>query len=575
LPTLLKTNKGFFTLQTKMSKSIATIYSKKVPPDSAVLEEVVQAVQSNSGNLNYLAISIYRDVATVFEIIRLANSTQFNFDQDQINDLQTALTRIGWQNLRDIITELSTQAKKDYPAKNRWLESYRSRCRRSGMIARIFAESIAKNLTQEAQTIACFSYFGDMLAVLHLGHLYLELAENHPRNRILYKLSSEYNFDVESVALNYLEKNGLPRQMLEIFNRGLTHNNLARTHLRPIIFSASELVDAYDCGKFARYLELNDLPQSSHLKNLKINRYQFPKVIERIEMYLNSAIQIEKSAKTISESVASKVLLYADNGKLIQNQEQSSLVKETPVDKVILEERTVSASPLSKLNSKKNEGLSQSPKDGATANSFEEEKTPPTDKKDIFDLRNTQQTRHYRRAAKVVYSYDDEIEADDDLPVTVGAPSSKIILINKVITIAESSEQLLSLCLEMMTQNSFQNICLLIVNKKVETALILAARGKNIKAGTALQINGEMGPFYDGFSKVISSPTRQSSSSPLGSSTYAVSPLQIDHSLPILLYADCGQNEIISFEARRIFRHIVRSINQRLPRLPGGILMEF
>jgi hypothetical protein len=61
---------------------------------------------------------------------------------------------------------------------------------------------------------------------------------------------------------------------------------------------------------------------------------------------------------------------------------------------------------------------------------------------------------------------------------------------------------------------------------------------------------------------------------PLASSTYAVAPLKIDHDTPVSIYADCGKNVVINFEARRIFRYLINEVNSKLPFLGGGLPIE-
>ena len=40
------------------------------------------------------------------------------------------------------------------------------------------------------------------------------------------------------------------------------------------------------------------------------------------------------------------------------------------------------------------------------------------------------------------------------------------------------------------------------------------------------------------------------------------------------LYADCGKDLVITFEARRIFRSVVDLLNHILPQLPGGLPLD-
>jgi hypothetical protein len=114
----------------------------------------------------------------------------------------------------------------------------------------------------------------------------------------------------------------------------------------------------------------------------------------------------------------------------------------------------------------------------------------------------------------------------------------------------------------------------MVVSKDRKTAIVIAARGPQIATGQQLLLDDPLSPLAQCFSKVQSFGNRASSESPWGSKAFALAPIDANHETPVALYADCGINGSITFEARRIFRVVVDILNQKLPTLPGGLPVE-
>ncbi len=582
-------------------KTLSTVHSIEVPPDCHVLAELEELTSQSSGSLNQVTTTAYRDVAIILEILKLSNTFDYTGGKQSIVDVQSAVTRIGWSAVKELLFSIGNRNPTRTTKHQKWLEIHRSRCRRTGMVARLLADSLAKNLTQEAQTIASFVYFGEILAALHLGSLYQEIADSSHRSRTLYRLSTDYSFDVEEVRSAYLEKQGIPLVVLEVLSREGSKNKVGKTPLKPIVLSAAELVDSFDNKKIARYHNQSEIPSISALRNLKISQYHYPKLIERVEMYLESAQKIELGRKNSAHAlgVDSQPAGNRNNPSPLANSSENleQPEDEPPAEEIILSTSNTETAPrteskeaeptkqLSPLNS--SSPLSLSPlappphhEPGESTSTESQERLPSPGRfspnpVEIFDLENSAKSRHYRRAARVVYSSLDEDEIVEHPPTTVGAPSKKANLVNKVFKIAETSEQLLALTLEILVQAGFENALIMVVNKKAAKGMVLAARGRSYRSGNIFEVSSTMGPFYEAFSQVKSSRSNGDTESPFGPSTFAIAPIQLDHSLPVLIYCDCGEEGVINFESRRIFRHIVRTLNYRLPRLPGGILTEF
>ncbi|MCB0338608.1 MAG: hypothetical protein KDD53_03340, partial [Bdellovibrionales bacterium] len=140
---------------------------------------------------------------------------------------------------------------------------------------------------------------------------------------------------------------------------------------------------------------------------------------------------------------------------------------------------------------------------------------------------------------------------------------------------AKNSEQLLSdLLQKLIDEGPFVRTALIVVSKERDNAIVVASRGPDIGNGQKLVLDDPLSPLAKCFSKVQSFGSSRSTSSPWGSKAFALSPIDVDHSTPVALYADCGDERGLPFEARRIFRNMVDLLNQKLPQIPGGIPVE-
>jgi hypothetical protein len=140
---------------------------------------------------------------------------------------------------------------------------------------------------------------------------------------------------------------------------------------------------------------------------------------------------------------------------------------------------------------------------------------------------------------------------------------------------AKTSEELLSdLLRTLVDEGPFEKSAIIVVSQDRKQAVVVAARGPGIGNGQKLVLDDPLSPLAQCFSKVRSFSSRDNACSPWGSRNFALAPIDADHDTPVALYADCGDDGGLTFEARRVFRTVVEILNQRLPQLPGGIPVE-
>jgi hypothetical protein len=146
---------------------------------------------------------------------------------------------------------------------------------------------------------------------------------------------------------------------------------------------------------------------------------------------------------------------------------------------------------------------------------------------------------------------------------------------NRAMSSAKNSEELLSNLLSTLIDDGpFEKTAIIVISEDRKNATVVAARGPNIGNGQRLSLDDPLSPLAQSISKIQSFGRKESSVSPFGSKAFAVAPLDTHHHTPVALYADCGSDNAITFEARRIFRSVVDMVNEKIRDLPGGIPYE-
>ncbi|MCB0359200.1 MAG: hypothetical protein KDD44_06180, partial [Bdellovibrionales bacterium] len=117
----------------------------------------------------------------------------------------------------------------------------------------------------------------------------------------------------------------------------------------------------------------------------------------------------------------------------------------------------------------------------------------------------------------------------------------------------------------------FQRVAVLELSKDRRCAEILYSVGDGLSPGMQIDLHDPLCPLATCLPQVKSFNAAGLSNdiAPLGITSYAVSPLDIENDTPIALYADCG-DQSVPFEARRVFRYLIELLNNILPNLERG-----
>lgn len=507
-----------------------------LPVDPVVWSEARKLVGDKKVRVEDLAACFLQDPVLIIELLKTANAIYFADGKPPITSIVTSIIRLGSQVVQELLESLKEREQYQNEDVSHWVNIHRSRGKRTSIVARIFAEAIAKPLSDDCQAAGLLSAIGEMLAVGFFQDKYVNLAEDLSRSGLIYRLSQDYKFDTEKMGLLYLRRQGIPEMLLFALDREAQTRSPDRAIMKPLVMSASELVEAFDGNKWERLAPGKPLSSKSNIRLLQISDSQYLKVYERAGEYLYAIRLSEEKQKAENlrrQAMHSPTHQHTPTIEEIKNQTpEFSLQDEitallggllTPVE----EETAVISTPFS---------------------------FPDLDQ-EILSPRD-QQEEELRT-----------LESPNDEPIRV----KMIAGIEETLRNATSSDELLKTLLGKLLEGGlFKKSALIVIAKDKKSAKVIAARGANIEKGQTVIIDDPLSPLAECFSKVQSFSKQKSKHSPFGSKSFAVAPIEAGHETPVALYADCG-NGSVTFEGRRVFRNVVDLLNQKLPTLPGGL----
>jgi HD-like signal output (HDOD) protein len=528
-------------------------FQRSFPIHAAILSQATNLASKTTTKVDDFSLCALQDPILVLELLKLANGAFFSAGRPQVTTASGAVIRLGEDEMLNVLKALTDRPAFSDPDVSRIFEKHRSRSRRAGILARMLAEVIAKTLSEDCHTAGLFIFMGELLATAHLGPTYVQLYESNNPATVMCRLAQDHRFNVETMGLTYLQKHGVPDSLLFAIHREGKPKSPDRTPMKPICFAAAEMVDAFDQSKWEKLAPGKQLPPKSALRFLSLSDSQYMRLYERASEYLfqdkltQDRISVEDLAPTHFTSTAEDsdfVIQTADvnppatTGPVLENDLLSLLDPETSVQKA-------PGSP--------------APNGGALSS-----KTLA----DSYNIRSDAPSKSTARVEKPM-----PLVAPP--PLRTSAGNAFISNLTNQLDQAKSSEDLLRDILSILTDSGpFEKSALIVVSKDRKSAVVVAARGPSITCGQVLTLNDPLSPLAQCFSKVQSFGNKSGEASPWGSKAFALSPVDADHETPVALYADCGNEGSLTFEARRIFRGVVDILNQKLPTIPGGIPVE-
>ncbi|MCB0329332.1 MAG: HDOD domain-containing protein [Bdellovibrionales bacterium] len=520
-----------------------------LPADTALLNEARRLLADNDSRVDNLATVCLQDPIILIELLKKANALFFAGGREPITSAKTAIVRLGSDVVREVFESLVDREQPADEDSKAYFQQFRSRCRRIGIVCRIFSEALAKPLSEDCQAIGSMFSIGDMLAVYHFGETYVELATDQTRTSVNYKLSTAHKFDVEAMGVSYLRRNGIPESLVFAMDRDSRPRSADRAIMKPLCMAAMELVDAFDNNKWERFAPGRKLAPKSAIRLLQMNDAQYLKIYERTSEYLFSARMLEEKKKRDQVEATEPT----SQSKPVDNDLQSEIDSLLGVgaEETVVEE--IDDSP--------------PPADEQTETIIQEISENLGELQEQFALKPEKKKAPREKAPT---SAPEKAEAPQ---LRTKGGNQFMNSVSEMFEEADTSEELLTSLLQKLVDGPFEKAALIVVSQDRKHAIVVAARGP-IGNGQRIEITDPLSPLAQCFTKVQSFSSRVNEASPFGCKSFAVAPIDADHDTPVALYADCGENGAISFEARRIFRTVVTILNQKLPQIPGGIPVE-
>ncbi len=508
-------------------------------PDIGVWNEARKLSADINVRVENLATVAVQDPVIIMELLKVSNALYFSGGRSPITSPKTAIVRLGSDVVLQTLEELKDRERPGTDLENKWIDIHRSRCRRTGIIARIMGEALARNLSDDCQAAGCLSSVGEMLAVTYLKEKYTELAEEHNRTAANYRLTKNFDFDVEKMGINYLRRYGIPEALLFAIDPDSRTRAQDRAIMKPLCMAAIEMVDAFDSNKWEKLAPGKNLPPKSHIRMLGVGDSQYLKIYERASEYLFSARMLDERRK--QESI----------------QDFAAPAKESDPSADLLESEIKSIL--------KGEGQEPDTSDQTQIEQLDYSLVDPDDQFKFTNLKSKENSAARKQAT-----------VDKVAPPQLRTSSGNKFLgeISNMFEGAQSSEDLLASLLQMLIDGPYEKSALIVVSKDKKHAIVVAARGPNIGNGQRIELKDPLSPLAQCFSKVQSFASKANEASPFGCKSFALAPIDADHDTPVALYADCGHDGALTFEARRIFRTVVNILNEKLPTIPGGIPVE-
>ena len=276
---------------TSPAKGLSAVYQLRLPPRFTVWEAAIASIKDSKLRVSALVEVAYKDPVLVIELLKAAGSVLYSGDKSSVVTVKGAIERLGAEGAaKSCELTLSTASPILDNQVSEWFEVFRKKSVKVGTVARMLAEVLAPTLVEDCQLAGELVHVGNMLAVLHFGEAYVKMAADANYTKVLYRLEKDHQFNVETVGVNYLRKNGIPELVLFAIDEKATVKAPARTIMKPLIAAATELVQAFDDEKLDKLAPGATIPVKSAIRILKISDAQYATVYERVSNYLKATV---------------------------------------------------------------------------------------------------------------------------------------------------------------------------------------------------------------------------------------------------------------------------------------------
>lgn len=555
-----------------------------LPAESRILREARKLAEDKNARISILADVLAGDPVLTLELLRFANAGAG--ERQGIASAPRAVVRLGSEAVIELLDQIADRSELLEPSVFAAFESLRDSAVRVSGIALRMAQVISRELCESAQTAGLLSYTGHMIACIYMGEQYAEIAESQKRSTLAYRVQQLRGFDLHEVMLDYLRQNSVPESLMYAFDRELKCKTPLQSSLRFIVASAVEIGDAFENGKLDRYSPGKTLPSTSSLRLIKASEQQYRNMFEAIDEFLNPKEPEEELV------AVAKPALPPQSPQINDEEEHQNLDAPPSTDEPSAEQSLENSSakqasepmsPLDELLTTGQVSIPEAPKN-KEMESYSSERAY-TINRSGFDRSNVKARPTLVLGKRGFAGYDPDAQPTnfiDSEPEeiareteTLSEEAQKVVgLISSLCQQSENSQDLLLRLMNMLiSEATFDRAALITLKGHRQTADIHTAIGDGFVDGAEITVKDPLSPLSLCLNQIKSFNVKNFSDdiAPFGVSSYAISPIRVKHSEPVVLYADCGEDRPLAFEARKMFRLVVGLLNRTLPGMEGGL----
>jgi len=597
--------------------STQRLLSINLPAHPAIIADARDILADRRARIDVLALCLAQDPVITLELLQAANTMFQNRKTQPIISTRPAIIRLGSAKLLDFLDEIENRRLTVSAETTYEIEHLRLLGRRASIVARFIAMSSAHHdLINEVETSALFQTIGYMIICAKLGDDYLRLAKDLKWSGLNYRLSANHKINARGTLRRYLLRHNFPERLTLGFERDGLSKNPELSNFCFILESALEILEAFDFGKWAKYHPNANIPNYSSLRLLQMNRTQYQQLYEACDKYLHLVKdELDKSedeTDPYARFAAPFRIEASDVLRREEHDEETADSENTQQSEKAEEVLTVGDLPIEHLtvaedsNDTHAEELSSTPQTDVSNDSIplpsptetllpkqpeirkskrrkiifdssdDSNSTTANGTKVIFDKTQVGATplfNSFQSKEKPTFIVEEETE-NTALQYLSEESSHALEGIQSICNKVDSAEDLLFNLLEtLISDGPFKRAALIIVNDERSAAKVYLGAGPGVVNNQTIVIDDPTSALASCNTQVKSFNTNSANdkTAPFGVSSYAISPLNVAIAQPVLLYADCGEDKSINFEARRTFRYMVGIVNKALKTLPGGL----
>lgn len=475
-----------------------------LPPQADILRLLQNLLSKPQTKVDDVAFACLQDPVLTCLILQASISSPEHSSESL--DMKILTLRIGFSNLRRLVDSLANNQKELDPKIEFLYEKRVKRLVRTGIISRIIAEGAAKHVAEEAPTLGVISKLAELIVMVKHPDEYLELSTSSTTSNFYLRFQKFFHRSVNSLNVSFLSCLRIPRAVIRILDSAESVSN-DEMLLRNIVFSADEIIHAYETDKLSRYSPGAILPSKSHLRLLPFNDNIYSKTFERIVVFLHKKVQLEPAY----EDAQNRNDTLTDN----QNEVDFNHFENLDLDIASIEDQV--------SNLLGDQLFNDEPKKNELA---------------VPDFSSTEQDSETKESL---------------MKHTISAINS-----------AKTFDQMYKALLSSLTENSlFDRAALAEVHADTRTLRIIEYSGEKFPSDVYELDSAIIGSLN--LTKIKSSTIPSSIRLPLGSNTYACMPIPVGDKL-FLVYADT-KHKPIGLELRREFREVAERVLEKLKEL--------